>query len=117
MAKGLIISFNETQEPVRNRTKTVTRRVWGERRAKSFYPGYIAQAYTKGPHRGGEKICDIRIVSIRREKLSDITEEEVRKECFGENREDFIEKFMKMHKLKSPDELVWRVEFEYLQTP
>lgn len=108
------MSFMLTTNQVENRTKTVTRRSgW-----LFLKPGDVLNAVEKGQGlKKGErvrKICPIRILSVRREPLFDITDEEVKKEGFPFwGRMDFIKMFMK-HNNCAPDILVSRIEFEYL---
>jgi hypothetical protein len=108
------MSFMLTTKQIRNRTKTVTRRIgWNFLR-----PGDIVNAVEKGMGlKKGEKvvrICQIKIKSIRREPLYFITKEECIKEGFPEMEPaDFIDMFVRHNK-------VWamcpvnRIEFKYV---
>jgi len=84
-----------TTKQVRNKTKTVTRRLgWW-----NLKPGEIVNACVKcmGLKRGEkiEKICPIRIVSTRPEALGDITQADVILEGFPTwTPEQFIDMFM-----------------------
>ena len=78
------VSFALTTEQIRDRSKSVTR------------------------------LCGVRIVSIRRERLWDITWSECEREGFpGMNPEAFVEMFCQQMG-GSPDQFVTRIEFEYL---
>ena len=110
------ISFALTTEQIRNRTKTVTRRLgW-----QTLQPGTLLQPVVKaqGIPKGGhvEKIGGpIRVVSVRRERLSAITNEDVVREGFpGMSDWEFCEFFVEANNLQVyPD--VTRIEFEYVE--
>ena len=108
-----------TTEQIKSRKKTVTRRLgWA-----FLTPGDVLTACVKcmGLKKGEkiEKLCQIQIVSIRRELLKDITQEDVIKEGFPEmNRVQFIA-FFRKHMQKSMtaswmEQEVNRIEFEYI---
>jgi len=108
------ISFFLTTQQVRDSTKTVTRRLgW-----RFLKVGDVLNACVKcqGLGKGGkiEKICQIRIIDVRQERLYKITQEDVVKEGFSDySRQDFIEMFMKNMKCAF-NTLVNRIEFEYI---
>ena len=114
------ISFNLTTAQIRNRTKTVTRRLgWTTLKA-----GTILQACEKcqGLKKGEKvrKICQIRVRNVRREYLgamADVTAYgnlEATREGFPElSGVDFVNMFCKNMKV-SPDDLVTRIEFDYV---
>jgi len=108
------MSFMLTTDQVRNKTKTVTRRIgW------SFLkPSDIVNAVEKGMGlKKGEKvkrICQIRIKSIYSEVLFRITKEECIKEGFPEmSPDDFINMFCHHNKVGAMCS-VNRIEFEYV---
>ena len=109
------MSFSLTTEQVRNRSKTVTRRLgWW-----FLKPGDIVNAVEKAMGlKKGEKvkiICQIRIVSTRPEPLQDITNSDIIKEGFPNmSIDEFIAMFCRSHKGCSPATIVNRIEFEYL---
>lgn len=119
------ISFMLTTEQVRNRTKTVTRRLgW-----KNLKPGDLLQGVEKGMGlKAGEKIvrlCTIRIIDVRAEPLDRLTAEpaygtdECRKEGFGDHPTlsrpaEFVKFFCASHKGCKPDSTVTRIEFQYI---
>lgn len=120
------MSFFYTTEQIRNRTKTVTRRL-GWRHAKA---GEIINACVKcqGLGRGGkiERICQIRVTDVRREPLSKMDDDlpspnlatygdiEATKEGFpGMTGAEFVSMFCKHMKCLS-NEIVTRIEFEYV---
>ena len=116
------MSFALTTEEIRNRTKTVTRRVgWGFLR-----PGDIVNACVKCMGlKSGEKVqrlAQIRIVRTRIEPLSRMIDQpeygasEAAKEGFpGWSGDQFVDMFMD-HVPASfdTDTLVNRIEFEYV---
>ena len=121
------ISFRYTADQIRDRSKTVTRRLrW--RMAKS---GEILNACVQlqGLKKGDkvEKICQIRIISTRRERLDDLLISkdniaptlgriEVNKEGFPNLPiEDFIRMFCEIN-LCERDQFVTRIEFEYIDS-
>ena len=118
------MSFFKTIEQIRKGTKTVTRRLgW-----TFLKPGHQVMAVVKcqGLRKGDkiEKIRPLLITKVSREYLNNITDEEVRKEGFGNivdtgylsGRSYFIRMFSLMNKCKR-DEIVTRIEFEYIQEP
>jgi hypothetical protein len=121
------MSFSMTTEQIRNRTKTITRRIgW-----KFLQPGQLIQAVEKGMGlKKGEKIKQLailRVVSVRREPLMQIDfdhtygVEECRKEGFGDHPQLkipalFSRWFSKTHGGDANPEIT-RIEFEYVDSP
>jgi hypothetical protein len=119
------ISFMLTQQQIRARTKTVTRRVgWGALKA-----GDMLRGVEKGMGlKAGEKVkplATIRVVSVRAEPLSAMTAnldygfDECAKEGFGEDPSlrwpsEFVKFFCGSHRGCTPDTVVTRIEFEYV---
>jgi hypothetical protein len=108
------MSFFYTTEQIRNRTKTVTRRVgW-----KDLVPGDRIKAVVKcqGLKRGEktEPLAEIEIISIRSEPLYAITAEDCAAEGFPEmGPDDFVAMFCD-HMMHRPDWPVNRIEFRYV---
>jgi hypothetical protein len=109
------MSFTLTTTQIRNRTKTVTRRLgW------SFLkPGDIINACVKcmglKKNEKIERLCQIRITSIHQEPLNKITQVECIKEGFPEMTPvQFIQMFTEHMKCTS-ETLVNRIEFEYVK--
>ena len=111
------ISFTLTTAAVRERRKTVTRRLgWTDK----LKPGDILQAVEKaqGLKKGEhvKPICLIRVVSVRREWLTDIglyDPSETAREGFPElTKWQFQDMFSKANGLKMNVQ-VNRIEFEY----
>jgi hypothetical protein len=126
------ISFALTTQQVRDRIKTVTRRVGWE----FLRPGDRLQAIVKGQglKRGEhpEKICVIEVVDVRREALGRMLEdfigamgerkygiEECVKEGFGDHKTLwsptwFVDFFCQSHKGCTPRTIITRIEFKYV---
>ena len=65
------ISFAWTTPALLAGRKTVTRRDWNDRYARTFQPGELVQAYDKLPRNGGKPIALLRIVSVTKERDAD----------------------------------------------
>jgi len=108
------MSFFYTHSMIRNRTKTVTRRLgW-----RFLKPGDKIQACLKcqGLKKGEKvkKLAVIEVVSVRREPLAAITYHDVDAEGFWAlTRTGFIKMFCK-HMRCSPSDEVTRIEFRYV---
>lgn len=114
-----------TQQQIRERTKTVTRRVGWEK----LKAGELLRGVEKGMGlKAGEKVvplATIRVVSAKREALSALTADveygfaECAKEGFGDHPalrwpSAFVEFFCNSHRGCTPDSVVTRIEFEYV---
>ena len=78
-----IISFGWTWPALVAGKKTVTRREWNYAYAESFMRGEICQAWDFSPRSGhGKRIGEIRIVSVAREPLISMADEDYRQEGF-----------------------------------
>lgn len=108
------MSFALTTRQFENKTKTVTRRSgWA-----FLKPGDVVMGCKKcmglKPGERVEKLGLIRIMNVRREKLSDITDDDVSKEGFPEmDANEFIRFFILMNGGEL-DQLLNRIEFEYI---
>jgi hypothetical protein len=106
------MSFSLTEEQLMNGTKSVTRRTgW-----MNLKPGDRLRAVRKAMGlKKGERVhqlCEIEIVQVYRELLCHISELDVIREGFkGWTREQFIDMFMRTHKIKDPATIVTRIEF------
>jgi hypothetical protein len=135
-----MMSFSMTTEAVRNRTKTVTRRLgwWGLKPGTVLQAVEKAQGLKKGEH--VKPICVIRVVSVRRERICDFGgvrpliggmqdtvgwerwgewEDESDRECAREGfpklgPDGFIEMFCEANGCES-DTFVNRIQFEYVE--
>lgn len=109
------MSFALTTEQVRNRTKTVTRRV-GWLSAKA---GDVVQPVVKGQGlKKGETVDKvggpIRFVNVSRVVLGDISPQDVYREGFPQMTPREFVKMFKQHNGGLRDQVVTRIEFEYL---
>ncbi len=112
------ISFSMTTEAVRNRTKTVTRRLsWWD-----LKPGTILQAVEKAQGlKKGEKVKPlglIRVVSVKQELLIDIRDAYDDLECVREGFPhlaawQFVDMFAQANRIGWYN-TVNRIEFEYV---
>ncbi|WP_459549908.1 ASCH domain-containing protein [Nocardia sp. X0981] len=110
-----LMSVSLTEPQVRDRSKTVTRRVgWTMLR-----PGDRLTLCRKvmGRRRGDPlvRIVDIEVASTRREPLNTITAADVAAEGFPQmSTTEFVEFFCATHRGCRPDTLVTRIEWRYL---
>jgi hypothetical protein len=120
-----IISFMLTTKQIKDRTKTVTRRTgWA-----NLVPGQLLRGVEKGMGlKAGEKVKDlavIRVLSVRSEPLCAMTADldygfaECEKEGFGDHDRlswpsAFVAFFCNWHRGCTPQTIVTRIEFEYV---
>lgn len=116
------ISFALTTDAILNRSKTVTRRLGWEK----LGPGERLLAVDKLRTRSAQKLAVIEIVSVRREKLNAITNEDViregdpfprpeyQRDSVDIPRKRFVEEFCRSMKCV-PDTIVTRIEFRYIE--
>ena len=111
------MSFAMTSDQVRQQTKTVTRRIgWVD-----LKPGTLLQPIVKGQGlKKGETVeligRPIRVTSVSRQQLRDITPQDVYREGFPKmTREDFIRMFKASRPRCFIDTYVTRIEFEYTE--
>lgn len=111
-----LMSVALTEKAVLDRTKTVTRRKgWVFLR-----PGHKLTLCRKvmGRRLGEElvRLAEVKVVSVGREVLKTITSEDVAREGFpGMSPDDFVHRFFVVAQGMSPDEIVTRIEWTYLQ--
>jgi hypothetical protein len=110
-----LMSVAMTEEAVRRRTKTVTRRKgWAYLRAGER----ITLCRKVMGRRHGEplvRIVDVQVVSVRREPLKSITAEEVAREGFpGMSPQEFVRTFFVVAQGIQPDDVVTRIEWVYV---
>jgi hypothetical protein len=104
-----------TEKAVRDRTKTVTRRM-GWRFAK---PGdrltLCRKVMGRQPGEPLVRIAEVEIVSVRRERLLDIDDDDVVREGFGDEfvPSEFVDFFCE-HMNVAPETEVTRIEWRYL---
>lgn len=115
------MSFSKTIPQMRAKTKTVTRRDgwWDEKTdTPRVPPGGRITTIEKGMGlRAGERqvvLGEIEVVSVRRERLADITPEDVVREGFpGWSVAEFLELYGK----RPPEHVVTRIEFRHIEEP
>jgi hypothetical protein len=118
-----IISFAWTSVPLLARRKTRTRRQWDDNYAATFKLGETVQAYDRSPRFKGKRIALIKILSLEKQDISLLAEEDYEKEGF---------KYMEEQGLKMPGRFAnqspriafnqwrnaggeyWVVDFEFL---
>lgn len=103
-----------TTDQIRNRTKTVTRRLgWGKLRAGQLLCGVVKGMGLK-PGEQIERLAVIRVMNVRRETLNDITQEEVVREGFPDMPVALFQSMFIEHMGCSPFDVVTRIEFQYV---
>ena len=117
-----LMSVSLTEPQVRARSKTVTRRDgwWEDKHGKRMLkPGdrltlvRKAMGLRKGEH--AERVAEVEVVSVRRERLDSITRDEIIAEGFADmTPAEFITFFCTSHKGCQPDSIVTRIEWRYL---
>jgi hypothetical protein len=113
MSRLMSVAF--TEQAVRDRTKTVTRR-----KGWTFAePGDRLTLCRKvmGRKKGEPlvRIAEVEVLSVRRERLADITDEDVAREGFPEmSRAEFMTRFFVDAQGMSPADVVTRIEWRYL---
>ena len=112
-------SFFLTTEQVRGRTKTVTRRKPSPglpRVGELRQPVVKMQGLKKGEH--VEKIGGpVRVVNVRLEPLDHMQPEDLAREGFpGWGLKQFFDMLRRSHGLKTNQDIVARIEFEYMES-
>lgn len=103
-----------TTDQIRNRTKTVTRRLgWLKLKVGDKLQGCVKCMGLK-PGEKIQKLASIEVVSIRREELCKMMDDDCAREGFPEmDSEQFIEMFCSHMKANRLTE-VTRIEFKYI---
>ncbi|WP_228822911.1 hypothetical protein [Nocardia cyriacigeorgica] len=110
-----LMSVSLTERQVRERAKTVTRRM-GWRNVRQGERLTLCRK-VMGRRRGEPlvRIVDVEVLAVRREPLEAITPDEVVAEGFPEmTPEQFVEFFCDSHTGCTPDSEVTRIEWRYL---
>jgi hypothetical protein len=111
----MIISFAWTTEALINGHKTVTRRFWHDKTAKACSPGTVHQAWDKNPRFKGKRIGFVKIKNIYKQKLSQMTEDDLIAEGnryrYWKNLAEFVEM------MGGPEAEPWVIEFEFQKEP
>lgn len=109
------MSFMLTTEQMRNRTKTVTRRLgWNKlKHGDRLIAAVKCQGIKRGEKR--EDLCVIEVVAVTVEVLLEITQADCAREGFPEmSPAEFVAMFCK-HMKCDPTTLVNRIEFKYVE--
>lgn len=120
-----LMSVALTEQAVRDRRKTVTRRLgwWEDKHGRRIlHPGDRLTLCRKvmGRKKGEPlvRICDVEVVSVRREPLLDITDAEVEREGFSGRGVGWFAHFFAAQMGCRFDTEVTRIEWRYLdETP
>ena len=111
-----LMSVSLTEDAVRARRKTVTRRTgWWMLRVGDE----LELCRKVMGRRTGEplvRICQVDVIGVRRERLCEITDADLIAEGFPEfDVEDFVRFFCETHKGCTPDTEITRIEWRYRQ--
>lgn len=124
---GRLMSVAFTEQAVRNRAKTVTRRKgwWKDKRGRQIIkPGdtltLCRKVMGRKPGEPLERICDVEVVSVRREPLMLMcypgSSGETALEGFpGLTPEEFIDEYFVRAQGMSMSDSVTRIEWRYLE--
>jgi hypothetical protein len=105
-----------TEGAVRERRKTVTRRVgWHHARA-GMRLTLCRKVLGRKPNEPLVRLADVEIVSVRRERLDAITEEDVAREGFDGHSPAWFVAFFKAEMGVEADTAVTRIEWRYLES-
>lgn len=116
-----LISVALTEDAVRDRRKTVTRRLgW-----KFVKPGdrltlcrkVMGRKRADGTVEPLVRIAEVEVVSVRREPLDSITQDDVEREGFPTASPLWFVNFFREHMRCPADTLVTRIEWRYLDSP
>jgi hypothetical protein len=107
-----------TEQAVRDRTKTVTRRQgWAFLKAGDRLT-LCRKVMGRKPGEPLVRIAHVEVMSVGRERLRQITADEVALEGFpGMSPEEFIRRFFVVAQGMSRDDFVTRIEWRYLDDP
>jgi hypothetical protein len=110
-----LMSVSLTEQAVRERRKTVTRRLGWRFLKPGDHLTLCRKVMGRKPGESLVRICDVEVVSVNREPLMRVTDAEVIREGFPEYRwPDFIAFFCE-HMKCTPETEVTRIEWRYLE--
>lgn len=109
-----LMSVSLTEQAVRDRTKTVTRRIGWTFLKPGDHLTLCRKVMGRKPDEPIVRIAEVEVVSVRRECLHEITATDVSKEGFDRlSRRGFIEFFTEKMRC-TPDTEITRIEWRYL---
>jgi len=108
-----LMSVALTERAVRERRKTVTRRLGWKFLKEGDRLTLCQKVMGRKPHEPLVRICDVEVVSVSREPLEAITDEEAVLEGMPADREWFLA-FFTEHMSCVPETEVTRIEWRYL---
>lgn len=113
-----LMSVAFTEDSVRNRTKTVTRRKGWTFLTAGDRLTLCRKVMGRRPGEALVRVADVEVVSVRREPLEQITAGDLVREGFPElTRDEFIRRYFVDAQGIKPGDLVTRIEWTYLDTP
>lgn len=120
MSRLMSVAF--TEQAVRDRTKTVTRRRgwWTDKNGRRLLVAGDRITLCRkvmGRKKGEplERICDVEVVNVGREVLDTITDDEVTREGFADmGADEFVRRFFVEAQGIAPETVVTRIEWRYL---
>lgn len=107
-----IISFALTVDEFLSGKKTATRRLWSDKYAAKWKIGDYFQVYDKSPRNGGKRIGFGKITALYKQRLSEVSDEDERKEGGRWKSGDKYAKFMISKFGLDWDTELWVIEFE-----
>lgn len=110
-----LMSVSLTEDAVRARRKTVTRRMGWQYLTPGTRLTLCCKVMGRKPGEPLVRIVDVEVVDVRRERLALIDPDDVEAEGFaGMTPEAFVEFFCRSHKGCTPDTVVTRIRWRYL---
>lgn len=110
-----LMSVSLTEDQVRARSKTVTRRLGWQYLRPGERITLCRKVMGRKPGEPLVRIVDVEVLDIRRERLEAITDQEVAAEGFPTwTPAKFIDFFCATHRGCTPDTVITRIEWRYL---
>lgn len=115
----MIISMAWTSAAFIAGRKNVTRRQWKDEYAKRFKVGYVHDVWDKSPRFGGKFIGKLRIISIKKESISKMPDENYENEGFAYMSEKGLtiwgkEPHQAFEDWRNEGGMYWKILFEKL---
>ncbi|MEV6341217.1 hypothetical protein AB0M12_41665 [Nocardia vinacea] len=110
-----LMSVSLTEGQVRDRSKTVTRRLGWQYLRPGERITLCRKVQGRKPGEALVRIVDVEVLDIRRERLDTITAADVTAEGFPHmSPPEFVEFFCRSHKDCTPDTVVTRIQWRYI---